>query len=66
MGNYRIYSNTYISTLLYVKLELAWKIKFLFDVKGGEPTEGYIIFSRCMGIFGIIVGIRVLIVYIVK
>ena len=37
-----------------------------FDVKGGEPTEGYIIFSRCMGIFGIIVGIRVLIVYIVK
>ena len=59
MGNY---SNTYISTLLYVKLELAWKIKFLFDVKGGEPTEGYIIFSRCMGIF----GIMVLIVYIVK
>lgn len=52
--------------LLFSKPELIWKIKHSWDVKDGEPTDGYIIFSKCVGIFAIVLGIILFIVYIVK
>ena len=55
-----------LGLLLFIKPKLTWKIKHLFDVKNVEPTYGYLIFSRCLVIFGIIVGIVLFIVYIVK
>ena len=55
-----------LGLLLLVKSELVWKIRHSFDVKGGESTEGYIIFSRCIGVFAIIVGIVAFIICIAK
>ena len=54
-----------LGLLLFVIPELVLK-KSSFDAKGGEPTEGYIIFFRFIGIFWILVGIVLFIVYIVK
>lgn len=39
-----------LGLLLFVIPELVLK-KSSFDAKGGEPTEGYIIFFRFIGIF---------------
>lgn len=55
-----------LGLLLLLKPELIWKIKHSWDVKDGEPTNGYIIFSKCVGIYAIIVGIVLLIIYIFK
>lgn len=34
--------------LLLFKPEIIWKIKHSWEVKDGEPTAGYIIFSKCV------------------
>ena len=34
--------------LLLFKPELIWRIKHSWNVKDGEPTDGYIIFSKCI------------------
>ena len=52
--------------LLLFKPELMWRIKHFWDVKDGEPTDSYIIFSKCVGISAIIVGIVLFIVHINK
>ena len=52
--------------LLIFKPKTIWKIKHSWDIKNGEPSDGYIIFSRCVGVFAIIVGIVLFIVYILK
>ena len=53
----------FIFGLLFFKPELIWKIKHSWDVKDGEPTDGYIIFFKCVGIFAIVLGIILFIVY---
>ena len=55
-----------LGLLLLLKPELIWKIKHSWDVKDGEPTNGYIIFFKCVGIYAIIVGIVLFIIYIFK
>ena len=52
--------------LLIFKPKTIWKIKHSWDIKNGEPSDGYIIFSKCVGVFAIIVGIILFIVYILK
>ena len=52
--------------LLIFKPKTIWKIKHSWDIKNGEPSDGYIIFSRCAGVFAIVVGIILFIVYILK
>lgn len=49
--------------LLIFKPKTIWKIKHSWDIKNGEPSDGYIIFSRCVGVFAVIVGIILFIVY---
>ena len=66
MGNDRNNSNIYIGFIIIYKTKTYLKNKTFFDVKNVEPTYGYLIFSRCLVIFGIIVGIVLFIVYIVK
>ena len=52
--------------LLIFKPKTIWKIKHSWDIKNGEPSDGYIIFSKCVGVFAIVVGIILFIVYILK
>lgn len=42
------------------KPELLWKIEHMFTVKGGEPTELYLLLMRIGGIFFIGSGAAVL------
>ncbi len=47
------------------KPHVIWKIQHSLDVKNGEPTDGYLIFIRCVGVFAIVVGIIFLIVNVI-
>ena len=53
-----------VGLLLLLKPKLIWKFKHLWDVKDGEPTELYVFFSRCVGIFAILIGIILFVVYL--
>lgn len=52
--------------LLIFKPKTIWKIKHSWDIKNGEPRDAYIIFSRCVGVFAVIVGIVLFIVYVLS
>ena len=53
-----------LGLLFLLKPELVWKIEHSWDTKDGKPSDGYIIFLRCVGVFAIVVGIVSFIVYI--
>ncbi len=43
--------------VLVIFPKAAWKMKHFLTVEGGEPSDFYMIFSRVLGVFAIIMGI---------
>ena len=50
--------------LMFFLPEKLWKIKYGPLTKGGEPSEGYIIISKILGLFCMIAAVVVLILLI--
>ena len=50
--------------LMFFFPEKLWKIRYRLLTKGGEPSEGYIIFSKILGLFCMIMSVVFLIVLI--
>lgn len=43
--------------VLIIFPEAAWKMQHFLTVEGGEPSDFYMIFSRVLGVFAVIMGI---------
>ena len=52
--------------LMFFKPDIVWLIQHSWDTKGGEPTDSYLIYTKIVGVFFIIIGIALIITELTK